>query len=384
MCLFGTSTTPLRSLQVGLGTTGPRPSVTRTLPPSFDIAARTGRAECPKEPAPRLEKCHSALGPGRGVRDNGTVTDGRSDGTANVGSDGWASRGRGPFRLLGLRLEAEHARGELHREPAYIERQVGWLRAVMSYFSPEVRGVEHLPEEGPVLVVGNHNGGAYIPDTWITALAIVDRRGTAQPAYTLTHDLLFAFPVVGPFLRRIGAVPASGDAAASALAEGALVLDYPGGDWEACRPWTERNTVDFGGRTGFARVALRAGVPIVPVVAHGSHDSVVILSRGTGIARALGLTGMHIGVFPILLGPLGITTELLPPPPLPSSITVEFLPPITWDDLGPDAADDPETVARCAAEVVAAMQAALDRLHVERPHPVIRGMANLASRPFRR
>jgi 1-acyl-sn-glycerol-3-phosphate acyltransferase len=287
---------------------------------------------------------------------------------------------RGPFHPLARRIEEEHAKGACGREPAYIERQIGRVRAVTSYFSPDVRGVEFLPAEGPALVIGNHNAVWYMPDTWVTALAIVDRRGTAHPAYTLTYDLLFALPGIGSFLRRIGAIPAAGDGATDALAEGALVLDYPGGDREACRPWTERNRVDFGGRTGFIRLALRTGVPVVPVVAHGSHDSVVVLARGERIARWLGLPGLHIKVFPILLGPLGVTTAILPPPPLPSSITLEFLPPITWPDLGPKAADDTATVERCADQVVQAMQAALDRLRVERAHPVLRGYANLAAR----
>ena len=334
------------------------------------------------------EKCRSALGRLNCWRDNGTMAmygSGEPLKAGSVASGGDQSPGaRGPFRLLARRLAEEHEQRDLHREPDFIERQIGWLRAVTSYYSPVVRGLENLPPEGPALVVGNHNAGFYMPDTWITALAIVDRRGTDHPAYTLTYDLLFAFPVVGPFLRRIGAVPASSDAAVQAFEEGALVLDYPGGDYEACRPWTERNRVDFGGRTGFARLALQTGVPIVPVVTHGSHDSLIVLARGNRIAKALGLNGMHITVFPLLLGPFGVTTALLPPPPLPSSITVEFLPPITWPDLGPDAADDPETVARCAAEVVAVMQTALDRLGVERAHPVARGITALFTRPFRR
>lgn len=286
----------------------------------------------------------------------------------------------GPLRPLARRLEQEHGRGSKDREPEYIEQQISRIRAFTAYFSPTVRGLEYLPSEGPALVIGNHNAAFYMPDTWVTALAIVDRRGTSHPAYTLTYDLLFALPLIGPFLRRIGAIPAASEDAVQALAEGALVLAYPGGDWEACRPWSERNQIDFGGRSGFARLALRTGVPIVPVVAHGSHDSVVVLARGERIARWLGLPGMHIKVFPILLGPLGITTAVLPPLPLPSSITVEFLPPITWSDLGPEAADDPDTVARCADQVIEAMQETLDRLRVERAHPVLRGYANLARR----
>jgi hypothetical protein len=116
------------------------------------------------------------------------------------------------------------------------------------------------------------------------------------------------------------------------------------------------------------------------VVAHGSHDSVIVVSRGEPIARALGLPRMHMKVFPIILGPLGLTTAVFPPPPLPSSITVEFLPPINWSDLGPEAAENKEVVDRCAAEVIGVMQGALDRLRIERAHPVRRGFVNLVSR----
>ncbi len=328
---------------------------------------------------------NSALGRCHAGRDNKCVRDVTEPPGPGVPTSGRTvpPRPRGPFAFLAPRLAEEHARDTLERDPVFIERQIDRIRAYTSYFSPEVRGIDHLPVAGPALVVGNHNAVVYMPDTWVTALAIVDRRGTEHPAYTLTYDLLLAFPVVGPFLRRIGAIPAGSRDAEAALAEGALVLDYPGGDWEACRPWTERNRIDFGGRTGFVRLALRTGVPLIPVVAHGSHDSVVVLARGDRIARVLGLTAMHIKVFPILLGPLGLTTALLPPPPLPSSITVEFLPPMSWDDLGPESADDPGTVARCAAEVTAAMQAALDRLRVERAHPVLRGFAGLAARSAR-
>ena len=279
----------------------------------------------------------------------------------------------------GRRWGREGPKPTARRDRSVVERAIPPVRAYTRYFSPEVRGLEHLPAVGPVLVVGNHNGLFYMPDAWVTALAIVERRGTERPAYTLTYDLLLAAPLIGTFLRHIGAIPASSTEAEAALAAGALVLDFPGGDWEACRPWLNRNTIDFGGRTGFVRLALRTGVPVVPVVAHGSHDSVVVVSRGEHIAKALGLGALRVKVFPILLGPLGVTTVLTPPLPLPSSVTVEFLPPIDWGDLGPAAADDPAVVDRCAAEVIASMQTALDRLRVERAHPVRRGLANLMS-----
>ncbi len=70
-------------------------------------------------------------------------------------------RSRGPMgllRVLARRMEQEHSAKTLHREPEYIERQIGRVRAYTRYFSPEVRGKEFLPAEGPALLIGNHNG----------------------------------------------------------------------------------------------------------------------------------------------------------------------------------------------------------------------------------
>ncbi len=105
---------------------------------------------------------------------------------------------------------------------------------------------------------------------------------------------------------------------------------------------------------------------------------------GSGSRGLLGLGALRLDVFPIMAGPLGPVTVLTPPIPMPSSITVEFLPPVDWAHLGTDAADDPAIVERCAAEVVGAMQVALNRLRVERPHPVARGVRNLVSRAWSR
>jgi len=265
----------------------------------------------------------------------------------------------------------------VHRDAAFIERQLRLVSRYTSYFSPQVRGIGNLPERGPVLVVGNHSCLFYMPDAWVVGQAIIGRRGLDQPAYALAYDLLFAVPAVGSFLRRIGAVPAGGPEAQRALADGALVLVYPGGDLEACRPWTERDRVDLAGRTGFVRLALRAGVPVVPVVAHGSHHAVIVVSRGRGVARALGLRRLRINVFPFLVGPLGVTSILTPPFPMPAAVTVEFLPALDWSGHGPGAAADDAVVASCYDEITGVMQGALDRLRAERPHPVVRGLTRL-------
>ncbi len=269
----------------------------------------------------------------------------------------------------------------MRRDPAFIGRHLADVARYTGYFSPDVRGLDWLPEQGPVLVVGNHSCLFYIPEAWICGQAVLDRRGIDQDAYMLTYDLLLAAPGIGPVLRRLGALPASAPEAEAALRGGACVVVYPGGDLEACRPWTQRNRIDFGGRTGFVKLALRTGVPVVPVVAHGGQHAVVVISRGDRLARALGLHGLRIKVFPFLAAPpFGITSVLTPPLPMPAQLTLEFLPPLDWTGHGTAAADDPAVVSACYADITGRMQTALDRLAAERPHPVLAGVTSLVTR----
>jgi len=241
-----------------------------------------------------------------------------------------------------------------------------------------VRGLDRLPAEGPALLVGNHSGFFYVPDAWVCGQAVLSRRGVGPPAYLLAYDLLFAVPGVGPFLRQLGAIPANAGEAGSALSRGACVLVYPGGDLEACRPWTQRNKIDFAGRTGFVRLALRSGVPVIPVVAHGAHHAVTVLTRGDRMARAIGLHRVRIKVFPLLAGPpFGVNSVLTPPLPMPAHITLEFLPALDWTAYGSDAADDAGVISACYRQITRQMQAALDRLSAEQPHPLLTGCARL-------
>ena len=267
------------------------------------------------------------------------------------------------------------------RDPDFIRGHLPALARYTSYFTPEVRGLDRLPAAGPVLVVGNHSCLFYMPEAWTCGQAVLSRRGVDAPAYALGYDLLFAVPGVGPFLRRLGGIPASNGLACAARARRACVLVYPGGDLEACRPWAQRNKIDFAGRKGFVRLALRCGVPVVPVVAHGGHHAVVVLARGDRLARAAGLRNLRINVFPLLAGlPFGVTSVLAPPLPMPAHLTLEFLPALDWTGYGRGAADDESIVSACYEDITGRLQAALDRLSAERPYPLLQGSSRLVAR----
>src|SRR5690606_29971245 len=162
-----------------------------------------------------------------------------------------------------------------------------WLLSSL-WFRAEVRGLGHIPDHGPVLLVGNHSGGNLTPDTGVFALAFSAYFGVERPFYQLAHNLVVAWPGLG-FLRRFGTVTASPETAEAALGAGAALLVYPGGDHEVHRPSWESARIDFAGRRGFVRLALDAGVPIVPVVSIGGQETALFLSRGDALARLLRL-----------------------------------------------------------------------------------------------
>jgi len=256
------------------------------------------------------------------------------------------------------------------RDPDFIrERLPGlWLLSSL-YFRGEVRGLGNIPEQGPVLLVGNHSGGNLTPDTHVFTLAFCAYFGVERRFYQLAHNLVLSMPGLGS-LRKFGTVAASPDNMAKALDSGAALLVYPGGDYEVHRPSWEGNRVDFDGRKGFIRQALKHDVPIVPVVSIGGQETALFLSRGERLARLLALDRMfRLKVLPISLAlPWGLNVgDLLGHIPLPAKITIEALPPVHLrEEFGPD-----PDIDEIYDHVLRLMQETLDALAAERTLPVL-------------
>jgi 1-acyl-sn-glycerol-3-phosphate acyltransferase len=256
------------------------------------------------------------------------------------------------------------------RDPDFIREHLplAWLLSSI-WFRGEVRGMERIPEDRPVLLVGNHSGGNVTPDTVVFTLAFNTYFGVERPFYQLAHNLVLASPA-GPFLRRFGTVVASHENARRALEAGAVVLVYPGGDWEVNRPTWEANRIDFAGRKGFVRLALDAGVPIVPVVSIGGQETALFLSHGRRLSRALRLDKLlRLKALPVSISLPWILNigDLLGHFPLPAKITVDVLEPIDLRERfgrGPS----PDEVYD---HVTGLMQEQLTTMAAERRLPVI-------------
>jgi len=257
-------------------------------------------------------------------------------------------------------------------DPEFTHRVVGILRPVMKrYFRAEVRGSDHIPAVGGALVVSNHSGGQFSLDVPILGVEYYDKFGYDRPIRTLAHDFLFSGPVA-EVLQRLGIIRASRKNADEALRSGHVVVVFPGGDYDACRPTSEQHVVDFNGRTGYVRTAIENHVPIVPAVSIGGQENQLYLTRGVGLAQRLGriAKAARLNTIPVSIGlPFGLSLGGLLPPnlPLPTKIITQILEPI---DVTTQFGKNPD-IAAVDTYVREVMQDALTELSRQRRRPIL-------------
>lgn len=256
------------------------------------------------------------------------------------------------------------------RDPKFISEMLPrlWLAASV-WFRAEVNGFEKVPDE-PVLFVGNHSGGAGVPDTFVFILAY-NTWFTVQgrPLYALGHEIVTSLPGIGTLARKFGVVTAEPESAARVFAADASALVYPGGDVEALRPWRERHKIVFNNRKGFLRIAHANNVKIVPVVATGGHDTFFVLNDGRKTARRFGFDKLlRVKSLPISFSlPWGFLPGDLPHIPLPAKIRIQVLDPI---DLHERFGDEPD-FDEAYDYVTSLMQAGLSTLAARTTLPVL-------------
>lgn len=250
------------------------------------------------------------------------------------------------------------------RDPAYIRELLPLMELLYRYwFRASATGLENLPREGPALVVGNHSGGIMTPDTAMTLHAWMTALGAESPVYGLVHPAIFQLPYLNVHTMKIGGIRAHPRQAMEALDQGAVVLVYPGGGDEVYRSYGRRNEIDLMGRTGFIKLAMRYRAPIVPLVALGGHETLIVLHDGEGLARRLGLHSRGLPRLPVSLSwPWGLTVGFTYNIPFPAKIEIRVGEPIDLDDIDPEDMRDRRVVRACYERIEGRMQEMLDEM----------------------
>jgi 1-acyl-sn-glycerol-3-phosphate acyltransferase len=198
-----------------------------------------------------------------------------------------------------------------------------------SWFRVEWEGLEKIPTEGGALLVANH-AGAIPHDAPVIMHGIESELDRA--VYGMADYFFRTVPVIGTMWSRTGGVVANPDNAYRLLREqGQLALVFPEGTKGPSKTFAERYQLRRFGRGGFVEIAMRAGVPIVPIAVVGSEEAMPILFRIPALGRLLRLPYFPVTANMVAMGPLGILV------PFPAKLKLRVMDPVTFDvppDLG--------------------------------------------------
>jgi 1-acyl-sn-glycerol-3-phosphate acyltransferase len=193
----------------------------------------------------------------------------------------------------------------------------------------EWEGLEKIPTEGGALLVANH-AGAIPHDAPVIMHGIESELDRA--VYGMADYFFRTVPVIGTMWSRTGGVVANPHNAYRLLREqGQLALVFPEGTKGPSKTFAERYQLRRFGRGGFVEIAMRAGVPIVPIAVVGSEEAMPILFRIPALGRLLRLPYFPVTANMVAMGPLGILV------PFPAKLKLRVMDPVTFDvppDLG--------------------------------------------------
>jgi 1-acyl-sn-glycerol-3-phosphate acyltransferase len=228
--------------------------------------------------------------------------------------------------------------------------------ACRNWFRVEWEGLERVPEAGGALIVANHAGMLPI-DGAIIQYGIEDALG--RDVFALAHHGFWRIPFVGPLMNRMGGVVGHPENAHRLLCEdGALVVSFPEGEKGPVKPPTERYRLQRFGRAGFVETAMRAGVPIVPVVLMGTEDATPVVARVDVAGHRVPIT-----LNALLFGPvLGAFAQF------PAKIRARVLPPVRFEERPGQVHYSRSVLMSHADEIRRDMQHALDEMLECRVH----------------
>ncbi|HMK62432.1 MAG TPA: lysophospholipid acyltransferase family protein [Acidimicrobiales bacterium] len=192
-----------------------------------------------------------------------------------------------------------------------------------SWFRAEWEGLEKIPAAGGALLVANH-AGAIPSDAPVIMHGIEEELG--RPVYGLADYFFRAAPWVGTMWSRVGGVAAHPDNALRIMRDqGDLVLVFPEGTKGPSKTYTDRYRLRRFGRGGFVEIAMRAGVPVIPIAVVGAEESMPIMFRLPTVARVLGVPYVPVTANMLAFGPLGVLLYF------PAKFKLRVLDPVTFD-----------------------------------------------------
>jgi 1-acyl-sn-glycerol-3-phosphate acyltransferase len=313
-----------------------------------DAGARDGRPG----PGPGAGGADRAPGDGRRTAPGG---DRRS-----AAGDGWRGRLASVLEFARRQLDGESEVDQFGFDPEFNSRVLMPIARLLyqHWFGVQMRGLAHVPEAGPALVVANHSGTLPVDAVMLQA-GLHDEHPTHRNLRLLGADLVYEIPLLAPLARKGGHTRACPADAHVLLRSGELVGVFPEGFKGVGKPFSDRYQLRRFGRGGFVATAIRARAPIIPCAIVGAEEIYPLIGNAKPVAELLRLPYFPITPLFPWLGPVGAV-------PLPSKWIIEFCPPVPTTVYPPGSENDPAVIADLSGRVRGTIQRKLDDLLSER------------------
>ena len=216
------------------------------------------------------------------------------------------------------------------------------------YFDMEHHGIENVPVRGRAMLVGNHSGGIALDAGMVIATAFFEL-DPPRLCHSMVEKFLSRLPFAGMWGSRCGQMVGLPEHALRLLQDDRLLLVFPEGAHGTEKLYSQRHSlVDFG--TGFVRLALQTGTPIVPFAFIGGGEAIPTIFNSYSLGKLFG-------------APYVPFTPWIFPLPRPVRLDVIFDAPMTFAGTG---AEEDDVIEGYVAEVKGRIAQLIERGRRER------------------
>ncbi|MCA9562275.1 MAG: acyltransferase family protein [Myxococcales bacterium] len=155
-----------------------------------------------------------------------------------------------------------------------------------TYFRCRTYGIEHVPEEGRFITIGNHSGSLPVDGGMLLASMFFEREPPVH-LHGMVEKFAQHWPFVSPWFNRVGQFTGLPEHAVNLLEADRALMVFPEGARGTGKLYKDRYTlVRFG--TGFMRIALKTRSPILPFAFIGGEEALPAVYHAKTVAKLFG------------------------------------------------------------------------------------------------
>jgi len=162
---------------------------------------------------------------------------------------------------------------------------VRWLYD--NYFRARAFGLDNIPAEGRLLIVGNHSGQLPM-DGVMVSFAVANQPENARLPRSMIERWFPSVPFLGNWMNSVGGVIGDPKNCAKMLERDEAIVVFPEGIRGSGKSYRLRYQLQRFGH-GFMHLAMEHNTPIVPVGVVGCEETMPSLANIKPLARVLGL-----------------------------------------------------------------------------------------------